>query len=152
MLPEDPVPAPSLAWRTASTATIVATGLFAKTFLKTCAYTETRGLDRFLKLLEERRDVAKRKRGLITGKYVQVARLVLRLTCSGCKQFPIISACMNPHKSCDQPHFIRIDKCVSIDDPLIWGFLPLRYFFSPNNIRWSLGSHDICFKDGFVTC
>jgi len=35
----------------------------------------------------------------------------------------------------------------SLDDPLIWGFLPTRYLFNPNNMRWSLGSYDICFKN-----
>ena len=35
----------------------------------------------------------------------------------------------------------------SIDDPLTWGVLPLRYHFNPNNHRWSLGSYDIVFKN-----
>ncbi|KAF2763863.1 hypothetical protein EJ03DRAFT_283243 [Teratosphaeria nubilosa] len=34
-----------------------------------------------------------------------------------------------------------------LDDPLIWGVLPNRYFWNPNNMRWSLGSYDICFKN-----
>ena len=35
-----------------------------------------------------------------------------------------------------------------IDDPLIWGVLPLSFhaFHGYKNSRWSLGSHDICFK------
>ena len=37
--------------------------------------------------------------------------------------------------------------CV-LDDPMIWGVLPFRYQWDPNNNRWSLGSHDICFKNG----
>lgn len=35
----------------------------------------------------------------------------------------------------------------SLDDPLIWGILPIRYMFSPENLRWSLGAHDICFQN-----
>ncbi|KAF7561883.1 hypothetical protein G7046_g2266 [Stylonectria norvegica] len=34
-----------------------------------------------------------------------------------------------------------------LDDPLIWGILPLRYCFDVNNLRWGLGAHDICFKN-----
>lgn len=39
--------------------------------------------------------------------------------------------------------------CV-IDDPLIWGVLPLSFtaFHGYMNHRWTLGSHDICFKGG----
>jgi monolysocardiolipin acyltransferase len=29
----------------------------------------------------------------------------------------------------------------------MWGVLPVRYMFSPDNLRWSMGSHDICFKN-----
>src|SRR4051794_29765156 len=34
-----------------------------------------------------------------------------------------------------------------MDDPLVWGVLPFRYLTSPENLRWILGSHDICFKN-----
>ncbi|KAF4984382.1 hypothetical protein FZEAL_426 [Fusarium zealandicum] len=34
-----------------------------------------------------------------------------------------------------------------LDDPLIWGILPLRYFLDAVNMRWGLGAHDICFKN-----
>ncbi|KAH7131370.1 hypothetical protein B0J13DRAFT_102930 [Dactylonectria estremocensis] len=34
-----------------------------------------------------------------------------------------------------------------LDDPLIWGILPLRYCFDIPNLRWGLGAHDICFKN-----
>jgi monolysocardiolipin acyltransferase len=37
--------------------------------------------------------------------------------------------------------------CV-LDDPMMWGVLPFGYHWNPNNHRWSLGSHDICFKKG----
>jgi monolysocardiolipin acyltransferase len=32
----------------------------------------------------------------------------------------------------------------------MWGVLPLRYAFNPENLRWSLGSYDICFKNKLV--
>ncbi|KAJ1337463.1 monolysocardiolipin acyltransferase [Microdochium nivale] len=35
----------------------------------------------------------------------------------------------------------------SLDDPLIWGVLPLKYALNPANSRWGLGAHDICFKN-----
>ncbi|RPB08890.1 hypothetical protein P167DRAFT_511486 [Morchella conica CCBAS932] len=34
-----------------------------------------------------------------------------------------------------------------LDDPLIWGLLPCSYMFSPRDLRYGLGSHDICFKN-----
>lgn len=35
-----------------------------------------------------------------------------------------------------------------LDDPMIWGVLPFKYHWVPNNLRYSLGSYDICFKNG----
>lgn len=40
---------------------------------------------------------------------------------------------------------------LSIDDPGIWGVLPLRYTFNPSNLRWTLGAHDICFKNRYIS-
>lgn len=37
-----------------------------------------------------------------------------------------------------------------LDDPMIWGVLPFRYHWDPENNRWSLGSYDICFKNGYI--
>jgi len=34
-----------------------------------------------------------------------------------------------------------------LDDPVIWGILPMRYALDVENMRWSLGAHDICFKN-----
>ncbi|KAM4055385.1 acyltransferase domain-containing protein [Hirsutella rhossiliensis] len=36
-----------------------------------------------------------------------------------------------------------------LDDPLMWGILPLRYTTDLANLRWGLGAHDICFKNRF---
>lgn len=65
------------------------------------------GLNRFLDILDSRKDEKNRHRGLVT-----------------------------------------VSNHVSImDDPLVFGVLPNRYLWDPNNMRWSLGSHDICFKN-----
>ncbi|KAI9799038.1 MAG: hypothetical protein M1833_004232 [Piccolia ochrophora] len=43
---------------------------------------------------------------------------------------------------------ITVSNHVSVlDDPLIWGILPLSYLFNPDNLRWGLGAYDICFKN-----
>lgn len=34
---------------------------------------------------------------------------------------------------------------------MLWGVLPFRYQWTPNNLRWSLGSYDICFKNAFTS-
>ncbi|KAI9723335.1 MAG: hypothetical protein M1812_001218 [Candelaria pacifica] len=83
--------------------------MISRAFLFGLNRTEVKGLDGFLDLLDRRRDVEGRKRGLIT-----------------------------------------VSNHVSIlDDPLIWGTLPLSYQWSPNDLRWSLGAHDILFKNNF---
>ncbi|WPG98994.1 Hypothetical protein R9X50_00179600 [Acrodontium crateriforme] len=47
---------------------------------------------------------------------------------------------------------ITVSNHVSVlDDPLIWGVLPYSYHWNPNNIRWGLGSYDICFKNRFTS-
>lgn len=30
---------------------------------------------------------------------------------------------------------------------MIWGIMPLSYMFSPDNLRWGLGSYDLCFTN-----
>ncbi|KXJ97717.1 hypothetical protein Micbo1qcDRAFT_156691 [Microdochium bolleyi] len=43
---------------------------------------------------------------------------------------------------------ITVSNHVSIlDDPIMWGVLPLKYVMNPGNSRWGLGAHDICFKN-----
>jgi monolysocardiolipin acyltransferase len=34
---------------------------------------------------------------------------------------------------------------------MIWGVLPLSNAFNPSNLRWTLGAHDICFKNRYKT-
>lgn len=37
-----------------------------------------------------------------------------------------------------------------MDDPIIWGSLPYAYHFNADNLRWSLASHDIVFKNRYA--
>ncbi|KAL2809407.1 hypothetical protein BJX63DRAFT_405763 [Aspergillus granulosus] len=44
---------------------------------------------------------------------------------------------------------LTVSNHISVmDDPLMWGFLPLKYQFglSSSNRRWGLASHDICYQ------
>lgn len=34
-----------------------------------------------------------------------------------------------------------------MDDPILWGLLPTSYLFKPDNMRWGLGSYDLCFTN-----
>lgn len=98
---------PSHPWRLTSAVTFGAVGFLSRGFLYALNKTEVRGLDRFLEILDSRKDEKTRTKGLIT-----------------------------------------VSNHVSVlDDPMIWGVLPNRYFWDTNNMRWSLGSFDICFKN-----
>ncbi|KAK7519776.1 uncharacterized protein IWZ02DRAFT_421998 [Phyllosticta citriasiana] len=99
--------APSLPWRCGSVATMGIVGLLCRGFLSGLSNLEVNGMDNFLRLLDERRNVEGRERGLIT-----------------------------------------VSNHVSVlDDPLLWGSLPLSYMFNPDNLRWSLASHDLAFPN-----
>src|SRR5947209_13239124 len=48
-----------------------------------------------------------------------------------------------------QKGLLTVSNHISVlDDPLIWGVLPLSFtaVYGYMNHRWTLGSHDICFK------
>ncbi|KAI9659266.1 MAG: hypothetical protein M1821_001523 [Bathelium mastoideum] len=93
--------------RLASSLVIGVSGFLCRAFLYALNRTETHGLDRFLRLLDERENVEGRTRGLITvGNHTSV-----------------------------------------LDDPIMWGVLPFRYQWNPDNIRWTLGSYDITFQN-----
>ncbi|TLD23052.1 hypothetical protein PspLS_07437 [Pyricularia sp. CBS 133598] len=102
---------PSLTWRSTSSILIGLSVAVSKGFLYGLNKVETIGLERFVELLDQRRDVQKRTKGLIT---------------------------VSNHISI-------------IDDPLIWGVLPLKYSFNHSNLRWSLAAHDICFQNPVLT-
>ena len=58
---------PNLLWRSNSSFIMGTTGLLARAFLYLCNDMEVTGLDRFMKTLDQRKDIAGRERGLITG-------------------------------------------------------------------------------------
>lgn len=67
MRPEEQPEAPSGPWRAASTFTMATVGLLCKGFLTGLSNVETHGMEKFLKLLDERENVEERQRGLLTG-------------------------------------------------------------------------------------
>ncbi|KAK7749261.1 Lyso-phosphatidylcholine acyltransferase [Diatrype stigma] len=105
--PAAPLYQPSLPWRMTSSLVMGLTAALSRGFLYTFNTVEVTGLDQFLDVLDKRKDVEKREKGLIT-----------------------------------------VSNHISVlDDPLMWGVLPLRYAFNPSNFRWGLGAHDICYKN-----
>jgi len=64
---EELPPYPSLPWRVGSALTTGIVGLLCRSFLLGLNRLEVNGLDRFLKVLEDRKDVEARNRGLLTG-------------------------------------------------------------------------------------
>ncbi|EOA83178.1 uncharacterized protein SETTUDRAFT_164626 [Exserohilum turcica Et28A] len=43
---------------------------------------------------------------------------------------------------------ITVSNHISVmDDPILWGILPISYMFNPDNLRWGLGSYDLCFTN-----
>ncbi|KAK3940385.1 hypothetical protein QBC46DRAFT_288595 [Diplogelasinospora grovesii] len=62
----------------------------------------------------------------------------------------VLDARRDPEKR--QRGLITVSNHISVvDDPLVWGVLPLRYAYNPSNLRWSLGAHDICFSNKFFS-
>ena len=60
-------PPPSLPWRFGSATVMGVSGFLTRTFMYGANSMETHGLDGFLNLVDERQDIDKRQRGLITG-------------------------------------------------------------------------------------
>lgn len=65
--PQRPPYAPPLLWRVGSIAVIALTGNISRLFLTAFNRVEIQGLDGFQQLLDQRKDVEGRTRGLITG-------------------------------------------------------------------------------------
>ncbi|CAP68739.1 uncharacterized protein PODANS_7_7090 [Podospora anserina S mat+] len=119
-----PAQMPSLSMRVKSSVIMGITGLISRCFLHGFNTVETHGLAQFRELLDSRADPEKRERGLLTGIFSP----------------SFILCCINI--------FLYFSNHVSVlDDPMVWGLLPLSYAFNPNNLRWTLGAHDICFKN-----
>ena len=58
---------PSALWRAAATFFMGVTGTLFRGLMYGANYPDVHGLDKFLQVLDERKDVKKRERGLITG-------------------------------------------------------------------------------------
>jgi len=67
MAGEDLPSQPSLAWRIGSSATCIFTGVLCRTFLLGLNRLEVHGWDKFQEVLDDRKDVRGRTRGLLTG-------------------------------------------------------------------------------------
>ncbi|KAL8774311.1 MAG: hypothetical protein Q9209_001062 [Squamulea sp. 1 TL-2023] len=75
-----PPPQPSLPWRIGSALVMGFVGINSRIFMNAANSTEVHGLDRFLKMLDRRKDSERRRRGLITVSnhicvYVRIALL-----------------------------------------------------------------------------
>jgi monolysocardiolipin acyltransferase len=147
MRPEEQPEAPSAPWRAASSFVMGAVGLLCKGFLG-LNRVETHGMEEFLRLLDEREDVNRRERGLITGTRLIPWRNWLSNTCQYRTTFP----CMYFHmlRRCHKLVMIRSHMAIRMDDPILWGILPLSYMFNPDNHRWGLGSYDLCFTNKYA--
>ena len=44
-------------------------------------------------------------------------------------------------------HLLSSESRLSLDDPVIWGVLPTRYYFSTKTTRWVLGASEIMFTN-----
>lgn len=62
-----PASQPSLTWRATSSFVMGVTAGICRSFLYGLNRTETLGLEKFLELLDSRKDIESREKGLITG-------------------------------------------------------------------------------------
>lgn len=67
MVPTDPPPQPSLPWRVGSASVMGLVGSLSRLFMFGVNRTEVHGQVQFLELLDERRNIDGRERGLLTG-------------------------------------------------------------------------------------
>lgn len=63
---QPPLP-PSLPWRIGSAAVMGFIGSLTRVFMNVPNTQEAHGLNKFLDLIDEREDISRRKRGLVTG-------------------------------------------------------------------------------------
>jgi monolysocardiolipin acyltransferase len=149
MRPEEQPEAPSVPWRAASSFVMGAVGLLCKGFLG-LNRVETHGMEEFLRLLDEREDINKRERGLITGMR-NTQRCSYSWMSNTC-QYRTTSPCMYFYMPMRSRKFkiVRSHMANRMDDPILWGILPLSYMFNPDNHRWGLGSYDLCFTNKYA--
>ncbi len=145
-----PPSSPSLPWRLTSSVIMGLTGSLSRGFYYGLNKVEVFGLDGFLQTLDRRKDVEGRERGLITGIYLlgslRNCRFADRILLNSIESCQRVRATFNIHFA---NVMLTVYAC-RIDDPLIWGVLPMHYAFNPSNHRWSLGSYDICFQNRYA--
>ena len=90
--PVPPPHSPSLPWRISSSLIMGLTGTLSRGFLYGLNYTEVIGLDRFLEILDKRKDVDGRERGLLTGEGIVCAQWTI----------PLLIGLVNSIKSCQR--------------------------------------------------
>ena len=73
----DPPAPPSLPWRIGSSTVMGVVGSLTRAFMYGLNRTETHGLESFLEVLDNRKDVDQRERGLITGELATYAQLAV---------------------------------------------------------------------------
>ena len=67
---DDPPESPSLPWRVSSSIVMGVSGFLARVFYTGLNSVEVHGLDKFLDLLDRRKDIEGRERGLLTSKLI----------------------------------------------------------------------------------
>ena len=146
---EDSPLAPSLPWHASSAVVLGVSGMLCRAFLYGGNRVKINGLDGFLNLLDKREDVEGRERGLITGwptfNALWPRSLLILAPHHSLESYQCVRTC-NICRHIPASHSLMCTS-YSMDDPLMWGVLPLKYLWNPNAMRWSLGSHDIVFRN-----
>ncbi|CAG8579508.1 4007_t:CDS:2 [Paraglomus brasilianum] len=58
---------------------------------------------------------------------------------------PFVRVLVDPNRT--RPILTVANHCSTVDDPLLWGSLPLSVYKSLRTIRWTLGAQEICFTN-----
>lgn len=123
-------------------------GLTCKTFLNIgyCSSVSVDGLEHLKDALgSAERDAG---RGVITSTRLPLPRTIsaenlVQLAITSLRTYTSISVCI----------ILMAYLCcmhARLDDPVTWGVLPARYFFSSRTMRWTLGASDILFTNPYV--
>lgn len=155
---------PSVPWRLLSSTTMLGVGALCRAFLLGVSRPEINGLGSFLEILESRQDPSQRSKGLLTGRWYTwlddplvpgTNWLIVTLFLDSFEPYQRVRTWKGSLGGRGGPsHEFRVEKetdpC-SMDDPIMWGALPMRHHmkYPVVNMRWSFGSHDICFQNRY---
>lgn len=127
--------------------TVPPVGLLSKAFLNSrlCSLNVT-GLDTLKSALEDTH--RRRERGLITGLcHLRFHRSIILTRHLSMQshinvRYPAVHVVVSPtQRSCHH----------SLDDPVTWGILPVRYFFNSQTTRWALGASEVMFTNPYAS-